>query len=77
MTNMSYSRRVEAHGHIYNVPSSIECSRCGKQAERGSEVERYPNMIKGSTINYEEDYKCVYTCQKCGYENNVIVTLRE
>lgn len=76
LTQFSYSRKVEAHGKIYNVPPTIECSRCGEQAEKGSDVELYENRLKGA-ISYEEDYKCVYTCIKCGHENNVVVTLKE
>ena len=74
---MTLSRRVIAHGQIYNIPKKIDCTRCHNfTAAPGCDVELYENIINGFTT-YEEDYKCVYTCTGCGYEQNVIVVLRE
>jgi hypothetical protein len=69
--------RVRAEKHVYNVPPTIKCGKCGKLASRDSDVELFQTRrIRNDPNANEENYKCVYTCEE-GHETNAIVELHE
>lgn len=75
MKNVSYSKKIEADGEIYNVPRCIDCSVCGSSSLLNSEVELSQNIL--STKEQESDYKCTYQCYTCGHSDIAVVTLKK
>lgn len=79
---LSYATTVFAENNIYNVPEKINCAYCKsfKTAFRNSDVElsenRKPFKNFRGEVEYEEDYKCEYSCPNCNKEFTVIVRLK-